>query len=164
MNKGLSDMLKIEFPNIIPVLRPSIELPQIIDNNWIAGFTDAECCFYVKLSNSKTTKTGKVVSLVFNIAQHSRDALLLAKLRKPLGCGNFIEDSKTQVCIISITKLSDLLLKIIPLFNEYPLQGSKKLDFMDFFNIAELLKNKAHFSEQGLDLILKIKNGMNKGR
>jgi len=48
------------------------------------------------------------------------------------------------------------LLKIIPLFNEYPLQGSKIL-FYGFFNIAELLKNKAHFTEQGLDFIFKLK-------
>jgi hypothetical protein len=38
------------------------------------------------------------------------------------------------------------------------------LFFIDFCKIAELLKNKAHLTEQGLDLILKIKNGMNKGR
>jgi LAGLIDADG endonuclease len=58
------------------------------------------------------------------------------------------------------------LLKIIPLFKEYNLQGSKKLDFMDFCKVAELLNNKAHLTEQptGLILILNLKNGMNKGR
>jgi len=42
----------------------------------------------VQISNSKTTKTGKSVGLVFRIVQDSRDALLIAKLGKQLGCGN----------------------------------------------------------------------------
>lgn len=88
MNKGLSPALKTEFSNIMSVSRPSVILPDTLDPNWIAGFTDAEGCFHVQISNSKTTKTGKSVGLVFRIVQDSRDALLIAKLGKQLGCGN----------------------------------------------------------------------------
>jgi hypothetical protein len=33
MNKGLSDKLKIDFPNVIPVQRPLVELPETLDYN-----------------------------------------------------------------------------------------------------------------------------------
>jgi hypothetical protein len=33
MNKGLSDKLKIDFPNVMPVKRPLVELPEILDSN-----------------------------------------------------------------------------------------------------------------------------------
>jgi hypothetical protein len=118
----------------------------------------------VQISNSKTTTTGKSVSLKFKIAQHSRDTLLLEKLCKQLGCGNFRVDSKNQVCLITITKLSYISSIIIPLFNQYKLQGSKRLDFEDFSKVAELIKNKVHLTDKGLELVLKIKAGMNKGR
>lgn len=57
MNKGLSDKLKIDFPNVIPVKRPLVELPEILDYNWFGGFVDGEGCFHVQISYSKTTTT-----------------------------------------------------------------------------------------------------------
>jgi hypothetical protein len=38
------------------------------------------------------------------------------------------------------------------------------LDYEDFCKVAELMKNKAHLTQEGLNQILKIKDGMNKGR
>ena len=51
MNLGLSRELKVVFPNITPVPRPLVELPENIDSNWLAGFTTAEGCFFVILKN-----------------------------------------------------------------------------------------------------------------
>jgi hypothetical protein len=39
-----------------------------------------------------------------------------------LGCGKYRESSKNQICLIVVAKLSDLLGKIIPLFDQYKLQ------------------------------------------
>ena len=50
------------------------------------------------------------------------------------------------------------------MFNRYNLQGSKNLDYLDFCKIVLLLKNKEHFSDQGLELIAQIKDGMNTKR
>jgi hypothetical protein len=48
------------------------------------------------------------------------------------------------------------------LFNQYNLQGSKRLDFEYFRKVAELIKNKVHLTDKGLELVLKIKVVMNK--
>lgn len=53
-----------------------------------------------------------------------------------------------------------MLDKIIPLFEKYPLSGSKASDFADWCKIALLVKNKAHLTSEGLDLICEIKAGM----
>ena len=47
MNKALSEILSLNFPNTIPAVKPSFEPISIIDPNWLAGFTTVEGCFYI---------------------------------------------------------------------------------------------------------------------
>ena len=56
MNRGLSEKLKLAFPDVVPqiVVRPLVENPQILDPNWLAGFTSAEGCYYVEIYKAKT--------------------------------------------------------------------------------------------------------------
>ena len=54
--------------------------------------------------------------------------------------------------------------KIIPLFQKYPLYGNKTLDFNDFCLIASIMKDKGHTTKEGLEKIIKVKAGMNRGR
>lgn len=42
--------------------------------------------------------------------------------------------------------------------------GVKSLDFNDFCQVADIMKEKKHFTKEGLEQIRKIKAGMNKGR
>lgn len=60
-----------------------------------------------------------------------------------------------------MTKFSDITEKIIPFFDKYPLRGSKAKDFSDFCKVVELMKKKAHLTDEGLNEIKKIKSGMN---
>jgi len=162
MNKGLSEKFKLEFPDVNPITRPIIELPEIIDPNWIAGFTDVEGCFYAEVNNSNSTLTGKAVGLGFQIGLHKRDSSILIKLQEQLGCGKIRKDER--VCIFTVKKLKDLLTIIIPLLNQNKLHGSKILNFLDFCKIAFILENKEHLTNEGLEKINKIKNGMNTKR
>lgn len=63
-----------------------------------------------------------------------------------------------------MTNLSDLNNIIIPFFDEYKIIGVKSQDYQDFKQVAELMKAKAHLTSEGLDVIRKIKAGMNKAR
>jgi hypothetical protein len=47
MNLGLSDELKVAFPDIIPVPRPLIKEKKINNPNWLAGFIYGEGCFFL---------------------------------------------------------------------------------------------------------------------
>ncbi|KAH9865933.1 hypothetical protein IAQ61_008517 [Plenodomus lingam] len=107
---------------------------------------------------------GKSVSLRFTITQHERDILLLNSIEKLLGCGQ-VKKRPAQPCAdLIVTNLRDINEKIIPFFDKYPLIGCKKLNYLDFCKAAELIKNKVHLTSEGINEIISIKNGMNKGR
>ena len=76
MNLGLSDILKSEFSEFIPVKRPIISTDKIHDPNWISGFVTGDGNFDVKISKSNT-KSGYRVQLRFRIPQHERDTKLI---------------------------------------------------------------------------------------
>jgi len=49
MNNGLSDGLKLAFPNTIPAPRSVIVNQVIKDPNWLAGFTSGEGSFFIDI-------------------------------------------------------------------------------------------------------------------
>jgi hypothetical protein len=163
-NRGLSEKIQAAFPNIVPVDRP-IVLDQVIkDPNWIAGFSSAEGSFYISLIKSKTLLIGTQVLLTFSLTQHSRDAELMKNIISYLECGRYSLRKNQLAGDIEVTKFSDLSKKILPFFFKYPIEGVKSKDLFDFCSVAELIKNKAHLTKEGLEAIRKIKKGMNKYR
>ena len=164
MNLGLSEELKTAFTDTIPVLRPIVEDQEIKDPDWIAGFVCGEGCFLVNIFNSSTHRIGYQVQIKFQLTQHSRDELLMKSLVSYLGCGRYEPINNQDLGVFVVTKFLDLTDKIIPLFQKYPVQGVKHLDFLDFVKVTEIMKQKEHLTERGLDQIIKIKAGMNKGR
>jgi LAGLIDADG endonuclease len=128
----------------------------------LAGFTTGEGCFTVNLIKSTHVSVGTQVQLDFRISQHNRDEQLIISLIEFLGCGKLYK--YREAVEFRITKFNDLVDKVFPFFAKYPIQGIKFRDYLDFVRIAELMKNKAHITKEGLDQIHKIKSGMNTGR
>ena len=64
----------------------------------------------------------------------------------------------------TVSKFQDINDKIIPFFLKYSIHGVKALYFKDFCLVASMMKDKKHFTKEGLDNIKKIKAGMNRGR
>lgn len=164
MNSGLSDALKIQFPTVLPVHRPLVSFEGIPHPNWLAGFTDGEGCFYVNTKKAKTL-SGIQVIMTFSITQHVRDELLLTKFIDYFGCGK-IEKVSTRPNEVKyiVYRYSFLRDKIIPFFEDYPLQGIKWMDYKDFCKIAKIMEDKSHLNPEGLKKIKSLKSGMNKGR
>ena len=163
INLGLSDFLKEAYPETIPVERPLVIDQEIKDPNWVVGFIEAEGCFQVKLYKSNTN-IGLAVNLRFNITQHTRDLTLLNSLINYFDCGIVKIRPTGYACDFYVLKLSDILSKIVPFLYKYPLIGAKRLDFMDFCKVANLMNEKAHLKQEGILEIQKIKAGMNTGR
>lgn len=161
LNRGLSDVLKAAFPDTCPVERSIISC-EIPDPNWLAGFTSAEGCFLIDISKSSRYKLGFNVKLTFELAQHIRDAQLMQTLVSYLGCGQF--NAKEDAGHFTVTKFSNIYAKIIPLFKQHSIVGVKALDFQDWCECAEIIKSKAHLTQEGLDEINKIRAGRNTKR
>ena len=162
LNLGLSDEIKINFPNIRTIERPLVALPKIIDPNWISGFTSGDGCFHVRFKKSTKSKLGVQVSLLFKITQQERDKELMKSLIDYFNCGS-INKNSTWIDY-TVIKQEDLFFKIIPFFEKYKIVGVKFQDFMDFKKVAELIRTKDHLTNSGLQKIKDIKEGMNRLR
>lgn len=157
MNKGLPPALQAIFPNITPINRPGVLDSKVSDPNWLAGFTTAEGCFMVKLTDISGKNTR--VQIRFKLTQHPRDEQLMRSIVYFLGCGR-IYVYKGSVDFI-IDKISDISNILIPLFEKHPIQGIKYLNYLDFVKVEGLIKNKLHLTEKGVKLIRNIKSSMN---
>ena len=168
LNKGLPDRLKLAFPNIKPKVRPEVPNFMLSNNSninhWLAGFVSGVGCFFIHTSKSKTHKLGISVALNFFVVQNIRDSYLLASLPHIFGCGNLNIVKKSGIINFSVRNLSDVTDKIIPFFEEFPIQGEKAKEFNDFKEVSILMKSKLHLTKKGLDKILLIKSRMNFSR
>ena len=97
------------------------------------------------------------------MTQHKRDEQLLRSFIKYFGCGN-VYLRAGDACDYKVSKFSDIVNIVIPLFQKYRIEGVKGKDFNDFSKVAELIKQKKHLTQEGLEQIRIIKAGMNRGR
>jgi len=123
----------------------------------------------VVIRKASNSKLGSRVQLVFSLTQHSRDEHLIKSLINYLDCGTF--NQYKEGVYFKVTKFSDISKKIIPFFEKYPIQGVKYKDYLDFIKIKNLVlraasqqENKAHLTEEGLNIIIDIRSGMNRAR
>nr|QIJ45931.1 hypothetical protein [Calonectria ilicicola]QIJ45956.1 hypothetical protein [Calonectria ilicicola] len=147
---------------ITPVNLPMLNTTNITPE-WLTGFTDAEGCFFLNIRSNRNN-TGYWVTAGFSLVQHSRDLLLFKLIKEYLGYGNFIEENNREVVRIKVENFKLITEQVIPFFVNNPLQSSKLLEFTDFCRACDLIKEKAHLTEEGITKLKEIKSGMNTGR
>jgi hypothetical protein len=78
------------------------------------------------------------------------------------GCGKYyFREGQDAGDFFPVEKYPNIVEKIIPFFDQYPIIGVKALDYANFKTVAELMRNKEHLTESGLEKIRKIKAEMN---
>ena len=145
----------------MPALRPIIQNQIIPDPNWVSGFIEGEGSFYIKISNKDQ------VSFRFLVTQHERDTELLKNFIIFFDCGYFsLRSNSIKHGDFFVTKLEDIICKILPFFEKFPLHGNKLKDFLDFKKAIELkgVTNNTYLTNENLLKIKQIKEGMNKNR
>src|SRR5690606_37442061 len=123
------------------------------------GITDSEGSFNIEYNKSK-----KSVNLAFVFTFHIDELPMLLELQKILQCGKIYLDNENYSCRFYIRNLSIINQLMIPIFQEFPLNTSKQLNCIDFSNVAKMLTNKLHLTDEGLTQILNIKSQMNNNR
>ncbi len=129
---------------------------------WVTGITDAkwEGNFSINF-NANSNK----IHASFKITQKSHSKGILLSIKKFFGCGVICKDNNNESADkFVVNKVEDLLNVILPHFDIYPLVSSKHLDYLDFRKAVGLFKNGSRFVSENKDLILYIKQGMNKSR
>jgi len=128
----------------------------------LAGFADADGCYFISIYDSPKSKLGKAVQLSFILTQHLRDEQLMKGLIEYLNCGKF--KVRKDACDLTVVSIKDINEKIIPFFTKYNLHGIKNLNFIDFSKAAKIMETKKHLTQEGLNEIVKIKSNMNTKR
>nr|QJT65769.1 LAGLIDADG endonuclease [Fusarium asiaticum]QJT66911.1 LAGLIDADG endonuclease [Fusarium asiaticum] len=119
---------------------------------WFSGFTDAEGSFYIAIS--------KNCSFRFQINLHKDDLNVLYYIHQSLGFGEV--RSYNNYASFTVTRLKDIA-QLINIFDKFPLQGSKWLNYRDFVLAFQLYTNSNNSSDV-LKEIAKLKNNMNRLR
>ena len=140
----------------------------VVANEYVVGLTDGEGCFYVNINQSSLYRSGFRVQMHFHLKMQEKDKDLLEKVKNTIGCGAvyFQKEQRVNHCQCyryTVSSQEDILNKIIPFFRQYPLQSySKNVNFKIFCRVADLVKDKAHFTEKGITKIRKLKSQMNR--
>ncbi len=141
---------------------PSSWLDRIPDDlgHYVAGFVDGEGSFNVPIRRERDRTMPLRAGLSFNVSQVGRFHAEL--LHSMFGLGT-IRERGDGVVYYEVTRPSDLLERIFPFFERYPLRGSKAGDLAVFRRITALVQSGEHLSPAGLRLIVELRSPMNRG-
>jgi len=130
---------------------------------FLAGFVEGEGSFNVSLRRKADYKVNWQVVLSFNVSQ--KDPTLLYLLKEQLECGIIKVRRRDNLHSFDSTNPQDLIQKVIPYFQRYPvLSDSKKKNFSIFCKIAQLMDKGEHRNLTGLKKILELREKINEGK
>jgi LAGLIDADG endonuclease len=128
---------------------------------YISGYVDGEGCFTVSISPRATLLVGWEVRPSLSVSQNGDRAEVLHTLQAYFGCGSIRPDRSDNTLKWETRRLEELLGKVIPHFDRYPLLSGKRLDFERFAAICRLMADRAHRRREGLVTIVELARAMN---
>lgn len=123
---------------------------------YISGYIDGEGCFSISFSKRKKIKIGWETKPSLSVSQNEDRAQILYLMKKLFGCGFMRRDYSDKTLKYEIRSLSDLINKVIPFFEKYPLISKKKKEFENFRKICLLMAKEEHLTKKGFKRIAKI--------
>lgn len=152
----------------LSLIQYSQDLSNILSNSWLAGFSEADANFYIRISKNKTKSH---IAFIYRFDQRMFDPISKKSYES---CLLLIADTfnvnlrtikrkKSSYFHLSITKQSSII-KLIQYFKIFPLLGIKSLDFYDWLNGFNLYINKIRITDLLISDLKKFKNQMNSRR
>lgn len=168
INRGVRSTKKVKeyFPNIMPIDKPVISLPDTLNPQWVSGFVAGDGGFSIYVRAAKDYVLLEKVYCRFHIAQHIEDLDLMKLFIKFFNCGsvNVRSNTATPRCDYIVQDTASLLEKILPHFDIYPLLNLKQEDYICFKKCMTIIKLKQHLTTEGLNKIKCLNLEMNSNR
>lgn len=130
----------------------SMNLTDNFNNHWLAGFSDADASFQIKIVD-RVARDKPEIRLNYQI-DHKSDVLLM-KIKNYIG-GN-IGYSKAQDTYYYGSTSFGSAKNVIEYFNKFNLQSRKHVSYLRWRKVYMLIQNREHLTDNGLSKILKIK-------
>ena len=128
---------------------------------YITGFVGGEGTFSVSFTRRQKLRTKIEIRPSFSISQHKRNLRILQRIHQYFGVGAIRFSKRDQNYKYEVRSIDDLTKVIIPHFDRFPLQTTKRKDFEKFKTICRLVKSKHHLSPQYLKEIIDLAYSMN---
>lgn len=127
------------------------------NNHWLAGFTDADGSFQIKIINH-ISKSRPEIRLNYQIDQ--KKSFILEMIKSFIG-GNIGYRKSQDTYYYGSTSFGSAR-KVIQYFDIYHLQSKKHISYLRWRKVYNLIQNKEHLNEKGLNKIRIIKPLLNK--
>ena len=132
-----------------------------LDAQWIVGFVDGEGCFHVGINPHNEMSAGVQVLPEFTVVQHERDIQVLHALKSFFGCGVVRKDNGDRMAY-RVRGHEHLSKNILPFFEKHPLKTRKRVDFLKFRDIVNLMNRGDHLTRAGVEEIRSIAEKMDR--
>ena len=130
---------------------------------FLSGFVEGEGSFNISLRRKADYKVNWQVVMSFNVSQ--KDPAILFLLKEQLECGIIKVRKRDSLYSFDVTNPKDIIQKVIPYFQKYPVQSiSKQKNFSIFSEIASLMNKGEHRNLIGLRKILELREKINEGK
>jgi hypothetical protein len=132
-----------------------------LDAQWIVGFVDGEGCFHVGINSHPEMTAGFQVLPEFTVVQHERDVQVLHALKSYFGCGVVRKNNGDRMAY-RVRGHEHLSKNIVPFFEKHPLKTRKRVDFVKFREIVNLMGRGEHLTRDGVEKIRAVAEEMNR--
>jgi LAGLIDADG endonuclease len=127
-----------------------------LNDSWLCGFTDAEGCFTSSISKIKNPSY--IVSVRYILSQKSNKENMEYFSNLLNGYLTYLKSYDGYNVVVAKLNLT----KTIKYFNEYQLKTKKYINYLIWLKIYNLVDEKKHLTEIGLNKIRKLKEKLNK--
>ena len=129
--------------------------------SYISGFADGEACFCVSFQPSRRHRFGWEVRPSFSVSQNADRAELLKQMRDLWQCGSIRPDRSDKTLKFEVRNVTDLVERVLPHFQAYPLLSSKQQDVLRLEHVCWLIRRKRHLERSGFEEIVRTAMEMN---
>ncbi len=128
---------------------------------YVTGLVEGEGTFMVSFNRRPKLRVGIETRPSFSVSLSERDLDLLKRLRNFFGCGGIRYSRSDRTYKYEVRSTTDLVRKIIPHFEKYPLAGAKREDFEKFAQIVRWVHANYHLNPDYLREIIEMAYSMN---
>ena len=135
-----------------------------LDPWYVSGLAEGEGCFCVSFARRAKLRTGLEARPSFSLSLNERDLGLLEALQQFFECGWIRESRGDRTFKYEARSAAELVQRIVPHFEEYPLRGAKASSFAGFAEVCRMVWQGDHLTREGMIRIVQIAYEMNLGK
>ena len=132
--------------------------------SYLSGYADGEGCFSVSFSKSRRHKFGWEIRPSFSVSQNGDRAEVLRIFHDRFQCGAIRPDRSDKTLKFETRCITDLVERVIPHFEQFPLLSGKREDFTRFARICRMMYGDEHLTREGFEMVVKLASHVNNGK